>query len=503
MTHGLNMLAFDLGAESGRAVLGTLVDDRLVLTEVHRFANIPVRLPDGLHWDVLHLFSNMLEALTRVGQQHDLASIGVDAWGNDFALVDATGALLGNPYHYRDSRTDGMLHEALRRVSRAEIFAQTGIQFMQANGLYQLFSMVVRSSPQLQAAAGFLTIPDLFNYWLCGARVCEFTNATTTQCYDPRRGDWARPLLAALGIPTYIFPRIVPAGTVLGALLPGVAAEAGVGRVPVVAPACHDTGSAVAAVPADGRDWAWISSGTWSIMGAEVPAPLIDEESLRRNMTNEGGVAGTFRYCKNIAGLWLVQECRRAWARSGEAPSYAELTDLAAEAPPFQTLIDPDDYAFVKPGDMPARIRAYCKEHGEPVPATQGAVVRAVLEGIALRYRLVLEMLESRLGRRLEPIHIVGGGSKNRLLCQLTADATGRRVVAGPSEASAAGNALMQAVALGYLGSLAEVRAVARASFPLATYEPRTGGGWEEFYGRFKELVAAEEAGRRNNCDGG
>jgi rhamnulokinase len=491
MAQSVNFLAFDLGAESGRAMLGRFDGARLALSEIHRFANVPVALPDGLHWDVLRLWAEIKQGMALAARDYGagLAGLGLDTWGVDFALLDAKGGLVANPHHYRDSRTDGMVEEAFRRVPRAEIFEQTGIQVMPINSLYQLLSMVVGRSPALEVARTFLTIPDLFNYWLTGRAVCEFSNATTTQCYDPRRRDWARPLLDRLGIPAAIFPAIVPSGTVLGRLLPSVAEETGLGDLPVVAPACHDTGSAVAAVPAAGPGFAWISSGTWSVMGAELPAPVVNAQSLAFNITNEGGVGGTFRFCKNVMGLWLVQECRRTWARQGEAYSYDDLARMAAQAAPFQAVVDPDYGEFLKPGDMPARVHAYCQATGQAAPESKGALVRCLLEGIALKYRWVLERLEEILGRRLDPIHIVGGGTRNRLLSQFTADATGRRVVTGPAEATAAGNVVVQAMALGHVASLDEGRALVRASFDVATFEPGDRSGWEEAYARLLALL--------------
>jgi rhamnulokinase len=501
MRYQHNFLAFDLGAESGRAMVGQFDGQRIRLSEVHRFPNGPVRLPDGggtgyrLHWDVLRLWSEIKRGLALAVQDYgaNLAGVGLDTWGVDFGLLDRDGALVSNPYHYRDSRTDGMVEEAFHRVPRQEIFEQTGIQFMQLNSLYQLLSMVVDRSPALNIAETFLTMPDLFNYWLTGRKVCEFSIATTTQCYDPRKGGWAIPLLERLGIPTHIFPEIVPPGTVLGQLLPAVAQEVGVSGLPVIAPACHDTGCAVAAVPADGADFAYISSGTWSLMGAELSEPIINEQSLAFDFTNEGGVGGTFRFLKNIAGLWLAQECRRTWARAasltGEELSYDELTQMAAEADPLQSFVDPDHGEFLKPGDMPARIRVFCQKTAQPVPQTKGAVVRCTLESLALKYRWVLGRLEEILGRRLEPIHIVGGGTQNRLLNQFAADATGRRVIAGPIEATAAGNVITQAMALGHIGSLEEGRRIVRNSFDVVTYEPAGEAEWDEAYGRFLAMM--------------
>jgi rhamnulokinase len=348
--------------------------------------------------------------------------------------------------------------------------------------------MVVGKSPALESAETFLTIPDLFNYWLTGQIACEFSNATTTQCYDPRQRDWSAPLLDALNIPRRIFPKIIMPGTMLGALLPHVADEVGA-LVTVIAPACHDTGSAVAAVPARNRDFAWISSGTWSIMGAELREPVITPASLRYNFTNEGGVGGTSRFSKNITGLWLVQECRRAWAHAGSELSYDALTQMAARARPFCAVIDVDDTDFLKPGDMPARIRAYCERTGQKSPEAPGEFARCALESIALKYRYVLERLEEMIGHRLEPIHIVGGGTQNRLLSQFAADATNRRVITGPVEATAIGNLMVQAIALGHINSLADARAVVANSFETSTFEPGSRANWDEAYAGLLKLL--------------
>jgi rhamnulokinase len=488
-----DLLAFDLGAESGRALLGRFDGERIALADLHRFSNGPVRLPTGMHWDALRLWSEIKQGIGLAQQQsgNNLRSLGLDTWGCDYGLLDRTGVLVSNPYHYRDSRTDGMLEAAFARVPRYEIFAHTGIQFMQFNTLYQLLSMVVHQAPVLEVAQTFLTMPDLFNYWLTGRKVCEFTNATTTQCYDPRQGNWAAGMLARLGIPTHLFPEIVPPGTLLGELLPAVAADVGLvnRQLPVIAPACHDTGSAVAAVPARKANFAWISSGTWSIVGAEVNDAVINEQSLAFNLTNEGGVNRTFRLCKNVAGLWLVQECRRAWARQGEEHSYAELTSLAAQARPFVAIIDPDYTPYLKPSEpddnMPSRIRARCQATGQRAPERKAEIIRAVLEGLALKYRWVLEKLETITGAPLDPIHIVGGGAQNQLLCQFTADASGRQVVAGPVEATAIGNLVLQAIALGLVGSLDQGRELIQRSFEVATYEPTANrAGWDDAYAR-------------------
>ncbi len=486
MTEVHNYLAIDLGAESGRAIVGSLDGDKLTLNETHRFANEPVRLNDGLHWDVLRLWSDIKAGISN---SKEINSIGLDTWAIDFALLDQNGSLLSNPFHYRDARTDTMMAEAFKRMSRAEIFSNTGIQFMQINTLYQLLAMSVQKSPLFEVAETFVTIPDLFNYWLTGELTNEFTNATTTQCFDPRKRDWSTKILDAFNIPSYLFKPTTDSGTQIGTLLPSIAEETGAGVVPVILPACHDTGSAVVAVPARNQDFAWISSGTWSIMGAEVREPCLTEKALEYNFTNEGGVFGTWRLSKNIMGLWMVQECKRMWAHQGDDLSYDEITRLASEAKPFLAVIDPDNSRFLHPGDMPEEIRKYCEETNQAVPHTKGEVIRVALESIALKYRWVLERLQELAGKQFTPIHIIGGGTKNRLLNQLTANATNRIVVTGPVEATAIGNVLMQAIGLGHLGSLSDARAVVRASFDVEEYHPAAETGWDEAYIKLMQLI--------------
>ncbi len=485
-----NYLAIDLGAESGRTIVGSLLNKKLTLSETHRFPNTPVRLNDGLHWDVLRLWSeikNGIAATVKSGMK--LNSMGLDTWGVDFALLDKNGSMLGNPFHYRDTRTDGMLDEAFKRKTRAEIFSNTGIQFMQFNTLYQLLAMSINKSPLLDIAQTFVTIPDLLNYWLSGEITNEFTNATTTQCFDPRKRNWALPVLNACEIPTHLFKPTADSGTLIGTLLPNIATETGAGGVRIAVPACHDTGSAVVAVPATNQDFAWISSGTWSIMGVEVREPCVDEKALAYNFTNEGGVFGTWRLSKNIMGLWIIQECKRKWEHQGEAITYDEITRLASEAKPFMAVINPDDNIFFPPGDMPQRIQKYCADTNQSVPQTKGEILRVALESLALKYRWVLEKLEELTSKKFAPIHIIGGGTKNRLLNQLTAEATKRVVVTGPVEATAIGNVLMQAIALGDLGSLSDAREVVRASFEVEEYHPSSNDQWDEAYQKILNLM--------------
>jgi sugar (pentulose or hexulose) kinase len=491
MTITRNYLAVDLGAESGRAIVGTLTDRNLTITETYRFSNDPVRLPDGLHWDVLRLWSEIKSGISASALKFDgfLNGIGLDAWGVDFALLDKNGELLSNPFHYRDNRTDDMLTEAFRRMSREKIYENTGIQFMQINTLYQLLSMVVRHSPLLDVAQRLVTIPDLLNYWLSGQITCEFTNATTTQCYDPRKRDWATPVLEALGIPTHMFGPVTQPGTVLGTLPHDLVKEIATISVPIIAPACHDTGSAVVAVPAEDKDFVWISSGTWSIVGTEVKEPNMSFEAERHNFTNEGGVFDSWRLSKNVMGLWLVQACRHAWQRDGETVSYDKLTDLASQAQPFLAVIDPDYPEFLPLGNMPERIREFCRSTGQPVPGSCGDIIRIILESIALKYRWAVERLEVITLKQFDTIHIVGGGIKNRLLNQFTADATGCVCIAGPVEATATGNILMQAITLGHIDSLADARAIVRQSFTPEVYTPSSRIQWDMSYSILKKLL--------------
>ncbi len=488
-------LAFDLGAESGRAVVGELNGDRLKLKQLHRFRNGPVPVRDSIFWDVLRIWSEIMDGLRKYRAEFgpELDGLGLDTWGVDFGLLGADDVLLGNPYHYRDARTNGMIEAACEIVPRAEIFEYSGVQFMPLNTLFQLFSMARARAPALAAAERLLMMPDLFNFWLTGRKADEFSIATTTQFYNPRERDWARPLLERLGIPTKILGEIVPPGTVLEVLLKSVAEEVGVVQAPVIAPACHDTAAAVAAVPAEVDNYAYLSSGTWSLMGLEIKQPIITAEALKYNFTNEGGVCGTIRFLKNIMGLWLVQECRRTWARAGQSWEYDELTRMAEQAPAFACLVEPDHASFLSPGDMPAEIRKFCAATGQKPPADPGATVRCALESLALKYRWVLERLEELRGRKLEVIHIVGGGSQNTLLCQFAADATGRRVVTGPVEATAAGNVMMQALARGRVSSLEEARRIIRNSFEVVEYQPRDAAAWEEAYPRYLQISEAAD----------
>jgi len=484
------LLAFDLGAESGRGVLGLFDGTRLRLEVVHRFPNVPVHLLDGLHWNVLSLYHEMLVGLRKCAAEHGSPdSLGVDTWGVDFALLGRGGVLLGNPRHYRDPHTEGIMEQAFARVPAAEIFRQTGIQFMRFNTLFQLLALQEARSPLLDVAETLLFMPDLFHYFFTGLKVNELTDASTSQMLDPATRSWAFGLVQSFGLPVGLLANLVQPGTVLGPLRSGVAQDTGATSMPVIAPASHDTGSAVAAVPASGPSWAYISSGTWSLMGVELPAPLVNDQARTYNFTNELGVGGTVRFLKNIMGLWLVQECRRCWERAGQVYDYGELMRLAEAAPAFVSLVNPDHSSFILPPSMPQALADFCRRTEQPIPADAGATVRCALGSLALCYRHVLERLEELVGRKLEVIHVVGGGSQNALLCQLTADACNRPVVAGPVEATAIGNVLVQAVGLGLLGSLAEAREVVRRSFEVRTFIPQRPEDCHGPYARFVKLV--------------
>ena len=490
-------LAIDLGASSGRVVAGLFDGEKLTLEDVHRFENGGVVVGERMYWDVLRLWQQIVDGLRGGAAKFGgrVASVGVDTWGVDFALLGRGGELLGNPVHYRDRRTAGIFDKAFSIVSREEIFAETGLQFMEFNTLYQLLAMKLQNSPLLEIAESFLMIPDLLHWLLSGERGIEYSNASTTQFLNPRTRSWSTNLFERFGLPTRILGDIIQPGTRLGPLQTSVAEQTGLRGVQVVVPGTHDTASAVMAVPAASQpgqqpDWCYISSGTWSLMGVEVPQPVVTDRCRQLNFTNEGGVGGTTRLLKNIAGLWLVQECRRMWRLAGREFTWDHLVDLAHQSPPLVSLLNPDHASFVAPKDMTAAIQDFCRTTGQPVPQTEGAIIRAALESLALRYRMVLGWLEELAGTKINTIHIVGGGTQNRLLCQMAADACNRRVVAGPIEATAVGNVMMQAVAGGAVGSIAHAREVIRRSFHVETYTPQNAGPWNAAYERFTSLLS-------------
>ena len=477
-------IACDLGAESGRVMLGTLADGKLTLEEIHRFPNGPVVINGTWRWDVLRMFDELRTGLRKVAERRlTIESISTDSWGVDYVWLKDREPLLSAPFHYRDlTRNAGAFERAFPLVSSAEIFAETGLQFMTINTAYQLHWDAVNRPWVLKAADRFLNIGDYFNYLFSGVATAEQSLASTTQLFNPKKKKWSRPLLQKLGLPKKLFPEIVPSGTVLGPAAP----ELGLTGTQVVASCSHDTGAAVAAVPAAGQGWAYLSSGTWSLLGVELKQPLITDQSRQFNFTNEVGYGQSIRFLKNIIGLWILQECRRQWGKS----DYVELRQLAAQATPLRSLINPNEERFGKPGDMPEKISAFCRETGQPVPTTPGEFVRCILESLALLYRRTLEQLETCTGQPVATLHIVGGGSQNLLLNQFSANATGRTVVAGPAEATATGNILIQALALGQLKNLAELRQVVRNSFAVQTYEPQDGAVWAQAYARFQKIVS-------------
>jgi rhamnulokinase len=479
-----NFLAVDLGASSGRVLLGSFTDKKLELSELHRFMNGPVKLGHNLYWNALGLWSDIQNALSHYARDHriPLSGIGVDTWGVDFGLLDKSGNLIGNPQHYRDPRTDGQMDAVFGLVPKRDIYARSGIQFMQINTLYQLYS--IRMTPQLYAAETLLMMPDLFNYWLTGEVHGEVTIASTSQMLDARSRTWNTDLLEHLGLPSHILPPLVTPGTVLGTLHPGVAKDTRLSaQTPIIAPASHDTASAVAAIPSGGL---FISSGTWSLVGTEVAEPVLSDAALARDFTNESGVDGTVRLLKNTAGLWLLLECRRVWVQEGYDYAWDELLAQARRAPAFRSLIDPAAETFLNPENMVEAIRTACRTSGETPPESIGEVVRCCLESLALKFRSVLDDLEALIGKTLPSVHLVGGGANNALLCQYTANACNRPVTAGPVEATALGNLMVQALAQGLLPSLEAGRSLIAASSKQTLYTPKDSDAWEEAYARFK-----------------
>lgn len=488
----LRLLAFDYGASSGKSILGKYDGEKLTLSEMHRFRNEPVMVGNSLYWDILRLYHEMKQGILKCvsSGNKDIASIGIDTWGVDFGLLDTTGRLLGNPYHYRDVSTAGMIEEACRLVPAREIYMQTGIQFQVFNTLYQLLSMRLSNSPLLEKASTMLFIPDLLRYFLTGEKSSEHTIASTSQMQDPRDGGWAESLLDRLGIPQNILTGIIDAGTIAGKLTANAAGELGVGIVPVVAVAEHDTGSAVVSIPAVEGRYAYLSSGTWSLLGVESSSPVINDVTYSLNYTNERGFNRNVRLLKNIMGLWIYQECKRAWDMTGEVLSFDELEDGAARSEPFFALIDPDDSSFLRPGNMPEKVRDYCRKTGQKVPETKPQIVRCIMESLALKYRLALEELEDIVGYHLPVLHIVGGGCKNIMLSQYTANAISRPVTTGPVDATAAGNIMVQLIALGEVKSISEARMIVKRSFPVVEYAPSDCSSWDAAYDRFLNITA-------------
>lgn len=491
------VLAVDLGASSGRVLAAEIMQDRIQLHDVHRFDNVPVHVGRRLHWDIVGLWNDVEEGLRKAAQRFGdrIASVGVDTWGVDYVLLDRNDDLVGPAFCYRDSRTSGLMHQAFDRLPRKEIFANSGLQFMEINTLYQMWSMRVENSPQLDIAENFLMIPDFFHWQLSGHKVNETTNASTTQMLDPNTRDWSNRILDAFNLPRHLFLPLVQPGTNLGPVVPKLRARTGLPEsCQVIVPATHDTGSAVIAVPADGfaesaPKWCYISSGTWSLMGVELASPVLSDTCHDLNFTNEGGANGSVRLLKNIAGLWPFQQLRASWLRKGIEYSWSELTNMASQSEALSTFIDIEHPMFVAPEDMLTDVEKYLRGTEQSIPDA-GGLARALLESLAMRYRTCLEWLESILGYKLETIHIVGGGVQNQLLCQMTADACNRRVVAGPVEATALGNVAAQCIALGRFSSISEVRKWMRAMPDIQTYEPKSPEAWTEAASRFQQVTS-------------
>ncbi len=488
------VLAFDFGASNGRALLGTYEDGKLNLKELHRFSNDPVNIRGTLYWDVLRLFHEIKTGITKAVLDGGFDSIGIDTWAVDFGLLDKNGELLQNPVHYRDERTADMMEKTFAIVPKDEIYDRTGIQFLRLNTLYQLMSLVQTRPELLERTDTMLLIPDLFNYFLTGEKAAEYTNVSTTQLMDPRDGSWCRDLCEKLGIPTGMLPGIVDAGSIVGNLSADICEELGVkNAAPVIAVASHDTGSAVAAVPTAEKDFVYISCGTWSLFGTELDRPCINEKTAAYNLTNEGGVGRTTRLLKNIIGLWLIQESRRQWQREGANVSFQDLEDEAREAKPLQCFINPDAPEFELPGNLPKHVQEFCRRTGQYVPQNRAEIMRCIYESLAFKHRRTLEMMRDVTGKDYHVIHMIGGGTKDKFLCQLTANACGTTVVVGPTEATAIGNVAVQMMTLGEFGSLAEARAAIARSIDTVRMEPDAADRavWEEAYQRCLKIFEA------------
>ena len=485
---GKRVLAFDFGASSGRAILAQYENGRIALQEIHRFSNDPVMVRGVFYWDVLRLFFEIKQGITKALKQGGFDAIGIDTWGVDFGLLDKKGQLMGNPVHYRDSRTVGMMEKVFETIPAEELYRRTGIQFARFNTIFQLAYLRQNEPRMLEEAETMLFMPDLFAYLLTGERRAEYTIASTGQCLDPKTGGWAFDLLERLDIPARILPPLIDPGEVYGVLSPDICEELGCPPVPVMAVATHDTGSAVAAVPTEQDDFIYISCGTWSLFGTELQKPIVTEESRRFNLTNEGGFGRSVRFLKNIMGLWLIQESRRQWIREGEEVSYADLEREALASGCFRCFIDPDDPSFEAPGNLPRRVQEFCRKTGQMVPEERGEIMRCIYESLAMKYRYSFEALRRVTGKEYDVIHVIGGGTKDRLLCQMTADACGCRVIAGPGEATAEGNIAVQLIALGEIGGLKEARRVIAASEELKSYKPENAEVYAAAYTRFEQL---------------
>lgn len=492
MSEITKVLAFDFGASSGRAMLFSFDGEKLSIEEMHRFSNDPVMIGDSFHWDVLRLFFEIKQGINKtvLAGHKDIAAIGIDTWGVDYGLFDEKGKLLGNPYHYRDTRTNGMVELADKTIGKEYIFNKTGIQFNFYNTLFQLMAARKEEDPLLDIADKALFMPDIFNYLLTGEMKNEYSIASTSQMLDVKTKTWDKELLEKANIPTDLFCDVVMPGEVIGMLTDDICEELGCPKIPVIAVGSHDTASAVASVPVtEEYPYAYISTGTWALMGSELDSPNVSDTTYHYNFTNEGGVCGKIRFLKNIMGLWIIQESKRQWAREGKNFSFDDLEQAAWAAKPFESFIDPDCEDFATPGNMPKRIREFCKRTGQPVPETEGDIIRCVAQSLAFKFRMVAEAIEDITKKPLAAVHMVGGGIKDTMVCRFTASATGKTVLAGPVEATSTGNALVQLMALGKVKDLMEGRQIVKNSFPIKTYQPEDASTWNEAYEAYKKIV--------------
>lgn len=483
------VLAFDIGASSGRAILGTFQGDAIKTKEIHRFLNEPVIVNGTMYWDVLRLFHELKQGLIKAKLEGEVDSIGIDTWGVDFGLIDKKGYLLENPVHYRDNRTEGMFGEAFQKLDKTKFYNITGNQFMEINTAFQLLSLVINRPELLERADTLLLMPDLLNYLFTGIKTSEYSIASTTQLLDAGKRNWSKEVMEALALPQELFTSIVPCGTKIGSITKEICEELNVSSCEVIAVAGHDTQSALVSVPTPQEDFIFISCGTWSLMGTELRQPYINEKSDHYNITNEGGFGGKISFLKNITGLWLIQESRRWWIKEGKEYSFSELEEMAANVKPYQCFIDPDASEFGPAGNMPERIREYCKRTGQYVPTTIGEIVRCINESLAFKYRLVLEEIIDCTGKEYNNVHMVGGGIQSKLLCQLTANACGRNVIAGPVEATVFGNLALQLIALGEIKDLVQARNVIKISAEILQYVPVVSQASKEAFERYKNVL--------------
>lgn len=483
------VLTFDFGASSGRAMLATFDGDKIELTEVHRFENNPVMVGKTFYWDVLALFHEIKQGITKARRYGEFSSIGIDTWGVDFGLLDKNGDLLQNPVHYRDARTAGMLEDTCKKISKDDLYQATGIQLMEINTIFQLASIAKKHPELLQRADCALLMPDLFGYFLTGKKTSEYSIASTTQLLDPKTKNWNKKILQTLNLPAHLFPDVVKSGTILGNVSEDICEELGISGVRVISVTGHDTACAVAAAPADKEDFIFISCGTWSLFGTELKNPIINEASKKHNISNEGGYNYTTHFLKNIIGLWLIQETRRQYRREGVEYSYNDLEKLSVASTPFQHFIDPDSPVFVAPGNIPERIKTYCRKTGQKTPESAGEIMRCIYESLAMKYRYAFDEIKMCTGKTYNDIHMLGGGTKDTLLCSMTANATGCKIIAGPMEATAMGNAAVQLMALGDILNLVEARKVIANSFEALVYVPSDQIQWNKAYEKYRSII--------------